>query len=196
MIKNKMLAVAVSALLTLSLASNANQPDTVPAVAPETITAVKNINMIDPNYWMNAFTAPDQPPISNEITFNAANPGAWMQWVNPGTHMATHKPFMNPASYTQFMRSRFYMEFMKPENMMAWMNPASYQVLTDPQTMNYWMNPGSYTHVADPAMYQETMNPSNYMVYLNPATYAGLMGAQTCDPQNPNKTPGWFGFGC
>jgi hypothetical protein len=62
--------------------------------------------------------------------------------------------------------------------------------------MNYWMNPASYTHMIDPAMYTETMNPANYMVYLNPATYAGLMGSTTCDQNNPNKTPAWFGYTC
>jgi len=122
--------------------------------------------------------------------------------------------FMNPANYTQFMQLGFYLEFAKPENWMAWMNLdgvdesrflpdhasyqiiASYQIMMDPQTMAHWMNPGSYMHVLDPAMYQESINPANYMVYLNPATYAGMMGSNTCDQNNPNKTPGWFGYTC
>jgi hypothetical protein len=46
-------------------------------------------------------------------------------------------------------------------------------------------------------MYQETMNPANYMIYLNPNTYlAALTGSQTCDAENPNQAPGWFGGGC
>ena len=195
--KIKLLALAATALLTISVASNANQADTQPEAAATTAAPADSVNLFDPNYWMAAFSAPmQQPTISGDVTFNAANPGGWMQWVDPRTHMPTHTTFMNPASYTQFMKPQFYMEFMKPENMMAWMNPASYQVMMDPQTMNYWMNPNTYTHVMDPAMYKETMNPANYMVYLNPATYAGLMGAQTCDQNDPGKTQTWFGNTC
>jgi len=40
------------------------------------------------------------------------------------------------------------------------------------------------------------MNPANYMIYMNPTTYAAWMGAQTCDPKDPNKTPSWFGRRC
>ena len=194
---NKLLALVASALLTISVASSANQAEGEPeAVAPAAAPA-NNSNFFDPIYWATAFTAPaQQPTISSELTFNAAHPGAWMQWVDPKTHMATHVGFMNPASYTQFMKPQFYMEFMKPENMMAWTNPASYQVIMDPQTMNYWMNPNSYMHVTDPAMYKETLNPANYMIYMNPATYAGLMGSGTCDQNNPNKTLTWFGYAC
>lgn len=195
MIKNKLLVLGAAVLLSVSLASHANQAvDAETSARPTTPAA--NVNMFDPNYWMAAFTAPDQPAISTELTFNAAHPGAWMQWIDPKTHIPTHMTFMNPKSYAQFMQPQFYMEFMKPENMMAWMNPASYQVMMDPQTMTYWMNPGSYMHMMDPAMYQETMNPANYMSYMNPATYAAWVGTQTCDPENPNKTPSWFGSSC
>jgi hypothetical protein len=195
MTRNKLLVLAAAALLSVSLTSHANQALEAEASAKQTAPAA-NVNMFDPNYWMAAFTAPGQPAISTGPTFNAAHPGAWMQWIDPKTHLPTHMTFMNPASYAQFMQPQFYMEFMKPENMMAWMNPASYQVMMDPQTMNYWMNPASYMHMTDPAMYQETMNPANYMTYMNPATYAGWMGAQSCDPENPNQTPTWFGIGC
>ncbi|MDH3631611.1 MAG: hypothetical protein OER98_10875 [Gammaproteobacteria bacterium] len=195
MTRNKLLALAAAALLSVSLVSHANQAIEAEASAKPTAPAT-NVNMFDPNYWMTAFTAPGQPAISTELKFNAATPSGWMQWIDPKTHMPTHMTFMNPTSYAQFMQPQFYMEFMKPENMMAWMNPASYQVMMDPQTMNHWMNPASYMHMMDPAMYQETMNPANYMTYLNPATYAGWMGAQTCDPENPDQTPTWFGIGC
>ena len=195
MIKNKLLALGGAVLMSASLALNANQAVEADASAAPT-TPAANVNMLDPNYWMAAFTAPDQPVVPTGLTFNAAHPGAWMRWVDPKTHLPTHMTFMNPASYAQFMQPQFYMEFTKPENMMAWMNPASYQVMMDPQTMTYWMNPGSYMHVMDPVMYQETMNPANYMTYLNPGTYAGWMGTQTCDPENPNKTPSWFGSNC
>jgi hypothetical protein len=143
-------------------------------------------------------TIPATPPaISTGLTFNAAHPSAWMNWVDPETHLPTHMTFMNPASYTQFMKPQFYMEFMKSENLAAWMNPASYQIMMDPQTMSYWMNPGSYMHMTNPAMYQATMNPANYMIYLNPSTYlAAFTGSQTCDPENPNKTSGLFGSSC
>jgi hypothetical protein len=195
MIGKKFLTLAAAALLSMSIASNANQPATLETAA--TASAPAAGNSFDPNYWMAAFTNPEIPPISDELAFNAAHPSAWMKLVAPGSHMQTHQMFANPASYTQFMQPRFFMEFTKPENLMAWMNPASYQVMLEQQTMNYWMNPASYTHMVDPAMYQETMNPANYMVYLNPNTYlAALMGSQTCDPENPNQTPGWFGRGC
>jgi hypothetical protein len=193
--KKNLLAITTAALLSLSPASNARQ--SVEAEVSETPAApAANTNLFDPNYWMAAFTGPTPPPISNELTFNAAQPSAWMNWVDPKTHIPTHMTFMNPASYTQFMRPQFYLEFMKPENMAAWMNPASYQVLMDPQTMSYWMNPASYQHVMDPAMYRETMNPANYMVYLNPNTYAKIFAAQTCDQQSGDKNTGWFGFAC
>jgi hypothetical protein len=197
MIRSKWLAIAASMLLTFSLAGYANQTHTQAEAAPGSATAAVTPNFFDPNYWMASFSAPNsQPPISNKLKFNAAHPSAWMKWVDPATHIPTHMEFMNPASYTQFMAPQFYMEFMKPENMAAWMNPASYQVMMDPQTMSYWMNPESYMHMTNPAMYQQTMNPANYMVYLNPNTYAAIMGSTTCDPENPNKTPVWFGFGC
>lgn len=196
----KLLALAASALLAVSIASNANQAISQPEAvnASATPTPTNSANMFDPNYWMAAFTAAptQQPTISGEVPFNAAHPAAWMQWIDPKTHQPVHMSFMNPASYTQFMQLGFYLEFSKPENLMAWMNPASYQVMMDPQTLTHWMNPGSYMHVLDPAMYQESMNPANYMVYLNPATYAGMMGSKTCDQNNPNKTPGWFGYTC
>jgi len=62
--------------------------------------------------------------------------------------------------------------------------------------MNYWMNPATYPHMVDPAMYQQTMNPANYMIYLDPNTYLAMMGSQTCDPENPSATQGWFGKRC
>ncbi|MCP4388554.1 MAG: hypothetical protein GY802_09670 [Gammaproteobacteria bacterium] len=197
--KIKLLALAASALLTISLVSSANQAQPQPEVAsaPQAATNTNPGNLFDPNYWIAAFNAPgEQPSISGEMTFNAAQPASWTQWVDPKTHKSMHMQFLNPASYTQFMQLQFYMEFAKPENMMSWMNPASYQVMMDPQTMTHWMNPANYMHVADPAMYTETMNPANYMIYLNPATYAGLMGSKTCDQNNPNKTPAWFGYSC
>lgn len=167
--RTKILAIGAAVLFAMSLASNANQPveSEAPAVAPA--------------------------EISTELTFNAANPNAWMKFVDPGSHMQLHQMFANPASYTQFMRPQFYMEFIKPENMMAWMNPASYQVMMDQQTVKFWMNPASYTHMMAPAMYQQTMNPANYMVYMNPNTYTALMGSQTCDPENPNNNFPLFG---
>lgn len=197
--KTRLLAIAASALLTISIASNANQAEIQPeaAAAPQTAVNLSSGNPFDPNYWMAALGAPaEQPTISGEMTFNAAHPAGWTKWIDPKTHQSMHMQFLNPASYTQFMQLGFYMEFTKPENMMAWMNPASYQVMMDPQTMTHWMNPASYMHVTNPAMYKETMNPANYMVYLNPATYAGMLGSTTCDQNNPNKTPTWFGYTC
>jgi len=193
--KNTLLAIATAALLSLSLISYANQAAEAEATL-KPASPVANANLFDPNYWMTAFTGPTPPAISSRLTFNAAQPSAWMKWVDPKTHIPTHMTFMNPASYTQFMYPQFYLEFMKPENMAAWMNPASYQVMMNPQTLSYWMNPGSYMHITDPAMYQETMNPANYMVYLNPSTYADIFAAQTCDQQTPGKTSSWFSFGC
>ncbi|MGB5329753.1 MAG: hypothetical protein WBO58_16160 [Gammaproteobacteria bacterium] len=193
--KKYLLQITTAALLSLSLASYANQA--VEAEVKVTAAApAANTNLLDPGYWMTAFTGPTPPAISNGLTFNAAQPSAWMNWIDPKTHIPTHMTFMNPASYTQFMQPQFYLEFMKPENMAAWMNPASYQVMMNPQTVSYWMNPASYQHMADPAMYRETMNPANYMVYLNPNTYAKIFAAQTCDQQSGDKTSGWFGFGC
>ncbi len=193
--KKNLLAITTAALLSFSLISYANQAVEA-EVGVEQTGPTNSTNPFDPGYWMTAFTGPTPPAISTGLTFNAAQPGAWMKWVDPETHIPTHMIFMNPASYTQFMSPQFYLEFMKPENMAAWMNPASYQVMTNPQTLSYWMNPGSYMHIADPAMYQETMNPANYMVYLNPNTYAAIFAAQTCDQQTPGKTSSWFGFGC
>ncbi len=208
MARNKLWILTTAVLLSISLISNANQ-----AVEEEAATrpaaAASSVNKLNPSYRTSSLTAPTTastvaptvpatpPMISNGLTFNAAHPSAWMNWFDPETHLPTHMTFMNPASYTQFMQPQFYMEFMKPENLAAWMNPASYQAMMNPQTMSHWMNPSSYMHVTNPAMYQAAMNPANYMVYLNPNTYlAGLAGSQTCDSDNPNKTPGWFGGGC
>jgi len=190
---NKKLAVLVTTLLlSLSAASNANQPAESAAPANDAV-----VNAFDMNTWMSAFTgSTPPPPISGELKFNAAHPRAWMAIVDPASHVQMHSMFANPASYTQFMQPQFYMEFMNPGNMMAWMNPASYQVLMDQQTMNYWMNPATYPHMVDPAMYQQTMNPANYMIYMDPNTYLAMMGSQTCDPENPNANPGWFGKRC
>ena len=180
---NKKLGVLVAAfLLSLSATSNANQP--AESAQPAAVATV------------NPFGSQTLPSISGELKFNAAHPGAWMSLVDPASHVQMHSMFANPASYTQFMQPQFYIEFMKPENMMAWVNPASYQVLMDQQTMNYWMNPATYPHMVDPAMYQQTMNPANYMIYLDPNTYLAMMGSQTCDPENPNANPGWFGKRC
>lgn len=219
-------ALAAVALLSMNIASNANQSPaseiatdvSAPAVTENTVpspavtensasapTTTENSapapaairNSIAQNNQLAALTSPQVPTISGELAFNAAHPGSWMKFIDPASHMQMHKMFANPASYTQFMQPQFYMEFVKPENLMAWMNLASYQVMLDQQTMSYWMNPTSYTHMMEPAMYQETMDPANHIIYLNPNTYlAALTGSQTCDPDNPNKTPGWFGGGC
>ena len=191
MMKNKFAVLVTVLLLSLSAVSNANQP--AESTAPATAATA---NPFDMNTWINAFTGTTPPTISGEVKFNAAHPGAWMAIVDPASHMQMHSMFANPASYTQFMQPQFYMEFAKPENMAAWMNPASYQAMMNPQTMNYWMNPETYTHMVDPAMYQQTMNPANYMIYMDPNTYLALMGSQTCDPENPNATQGWFGKRC
>ncbi len=197
MIKTKLYALAASALLTVSIASYANQAEPRAESAPAAVAPANSQNFLDPNYWMTSFTAPDAlPAISNKLTFNAAHPSSWMSWIDPKTHKSRHMEFANPASYTQFMAPQFYMEFLNPNNLMAWIDPNSYQIMMDPQTMAHWMNPASYTHMVDPAMYQETMNPANYMIYMNPATYAQLMGSQTCDQSNPNASKGWFGWGC
>ena len=196
MIGKRIFILAAAALLSMSVASNANQGFET-EVAVEPAAPVNSENTLDPSYGKASPTAPTPPAISSGLTFNAAQPSAWMSWIDPRTHIPTHTRFMNPASYTQFMQPQFYLEFMKPENMAAWMNPASYQTMMDPQTMSYWMNPGSYMHMTNPVMYRETMNPANYMIYLNPNTYlAALTGSQTCDADNPNQTPGWFGGGC
>jgi hypothetical protein len=193
--KKNLLTITTAALLSLSLAAFANQAIGAEAgVKP--VPPTTNANLFDPINWMTAFTGPTPPPISTGLIFNAAQPGAWMNWIDPKTHLSTHTTFMNPASYTQFMYPQFYLEFTKPENMAAWMNPASYQVMMNPQTLSYWMNPGSYMHIADPAMYRETMNPANYMVYMNPKTYAAIFATQTCDQQTPGQASSWFGFGC
>ncbi len=195
MIKTRLIAFLAAALLSLSLASQANQAEVEPAakLAPANPAAVPNF--FDPNYWINSFTG-TPAPVSTELTFNAAHPSSWMKMVDPRTHNQMHMQFMNPASYAQFMQPQFYMEFMKPENMMAWMDFNQYAVMWDPKTMTWWMNPGAYMHVMDPAMYTAAMNPANYMVYLNPATYAGWTGMQTCDQNNPDRSLTWFGYTC
>jgi len=109
--KIKLLALAASALLAVSIASNANQAnsqsETTSASVPATST--NSANMFDPNYWMAAFTAAptQQPTISGEVPFNAAHPAAWMHWIDPKTHQSIHMSFMNPANYTQFMQLGF-----------------------------------------------------------------------------------------
>ena len=220
MVSNKLWALMAAALLSISMVSNANQA-VEGEVADEPVAPASTVNKFNPGYGTSVLavpttestvasttlptiastvepTVPATPPaISSGLTFNAAHPSAWMNWIDPETHLPTHMTFMNPASYTQFMKPQFYMEFMKPENLAVWMNPASYQVMMDPQTISYWMNPGSYMHMTNPAMYQATMHPANYMIYLNPNTYlAAFTGSQTCDPENPNKTSGLFGSSC
>ncbi len=191
MITKKLTVLVAALLLSLSAASNANQPAESAAPASEAV-----VNPFDMNTWMSAFSGQKPPTISGELKFNAAQPSAWMAFIDPASHVQMHRMFANPASYTQFMQPQFYMEFMKPENMAAWMNPASYQVMMSQQTMNHWMNPASYTHMADPAMYQQAMNPANYMIYMDPNTYLAMLGSQTCDPENPGANPGWFGKNC
>ena len=196
--KQKLMIVFASALLAVSVASHANQANTEAAAtaAPQQAPAPA-YNFFDPSYWSAAFAAgSQQPSISGEITYNAAQPSAWMQWVDPQTHKGMHMTFANPASYMQFMRPDFYMEFMKPENMQAWMNPASFQVMMNPQTMSYWMNPANYMHAVDATMYQQTMNPANYMAYMNPAAYQQLFESANCESENGTQAPAWFGFGC
>ena len=188
MIKNNLISLIAAALLTLSAASTANETQAQPEVAaPATVP-----NIFDPNYWMGGFGA-TPAAISTDLKFNAAHPAGWMKWVDPKQHANMHMAFMNPATYAQFVQPQFYMEFMKPENMAAWMDFNQSAVMWDPQTMTHWMNPGSYMHAIDPNMYTAAMNPANYMVYMNPATYAAWTGSLTCDPNNPNKTPTWFG---
>jgi hypothetical protein len=192
----KLIVIFAAALLSASLATHANPADTEETAVPVSAPAAA-FNFFDPAYWSGAFAAQaQQPPISSEVTFNAARPSAWMQWADPSTHQQLHAAFANPATYTQFMRPDFYMEFTRPENLAAWMNPASYQVVMNPQTMYYWMQPASYLHAVDPAMYQQAMNPANYMVYLDPNTYSSLLQATSCDSENTEQTPTFFGFGC
>jgi len=191
MMIRKLAGVAAAILLSIGAAEAANE--TAHTAATNTSSFV---NPFDPNTWMTSFANLELPPISDEVTFNAAHPGAWMSLIDPASHLQMHRMFANPASYTQFMEPQFYMEFTKPENVMAWMNPSSYQVMMQQQTMNYWMNPGSYSHMVDPAMYQQTMNPANYMVYMNPKTYIALLTAQTCDTSSQGASRGWFGYGC
>ena len=195
MIRNKLLALGAAALLSLSVATQANQAETQPEANTTVEAPAVAPNFFDPNYWINSFTG-TPAPMTTRLTFNAAHPADWMKWVDPKGHTQMHMAFMNPAMYAQFMQPQFYMEFTKPENMAAWMDFNQYQVMMDPQTMNYWMNPGSYMHMMDPNMYTPAMNPANYMVYMNPATYAGWTGAQTCDQNNPNSTQTWFGYTC
>ena len=195
MIRNKLLALGAAALLTLSVATQANQAEIQPDANAAGAAPAVTPNFFDPNYWLNSFTG-TPAPMPTALTFNAAHPADWMKWVDPKSHTKMHMAFMNPATYAQFVQPQFYMEFMKPQNMAAWMDFNQYQVMMDPQTMYYWMNPGSYMHMIDPNMYTAAMNPANYMVYMNPATYAGWTGAQTCDPNNPNSTQAWFGYTC
>ena len=193
MFKTRLITFLAAVLLSLGVASQANQAETQPEAQAEAPAAVPNF--FDPNYWINSFTG-TPAPVATELTFNAAHPSAWMKWVDPKSHAKMHMDFMNPATYAQFVQPQFYMEFMKPENMAAWMDFNQYAVMWDPQTMAWWMNPGSYMHAVDPGMYTAAMNPANYMVYMNPATYAGWAGAQTCDQNNPNATQTWFGWAC
>jgi len=196
--KQKLMLVFASALLAVSVVSNANQANNAAAAAPATQQApAAAYNFFDPAYWAGTFAASgQQPAVATEITFNAAQPAAWMQWIDPQTHRQVHTTFANPASYMQFMRPDFYMQFMKPENMQAWMNPASFQVMMNPQTMSYWMNPATYMHAVDPAMYQQAMNPASYMAYMNPAVYQQVFQASTCEGENATQAPTWFGLGC
>jgi len=196
--KQKLMLTFASALLAVSVASNANQSDSETVAAPAQQQApAAGYNFFDPAAWSGFFPAgAQQPTISSEITFNAAEPRAWMQWVDPQTHNKMHMTFANPATYMQFMRPDFYMQFTKPETMQAWMNPAAFQQVMNPQTMSYWMNPASYMHAADPAMYQQAMNPANYMAYMSPASYQHLFDAATCDSKNGQKAPAWFPFAC
>ena len=192
--KQKLLAFAATALLGMSVASFANQAEEQASVEQ---APAATMNFFDPNYWMGAMGAGTQPAAApGELTYNAAHPSSWMQWIDPATHAQTHMTFTNPATYMQFMSPQFFMEFMKPENMMAWMNPASYQVMMNPQTMNYWMTPNAYMHAMDPAMYQQAMNPANYMAYANPETYSRLMQSATCGQEQGQQGQTWFGFGC
>ena len=52
----KVALLAAAALLSLSLASHANQAIDANANAPA--AAADNANLFDPNYWMAAFTPP------------------------------------------------------------------------------------------------------------------------------------------
>ena len=195
MIRSRLLALGVAALISLSAATQANQAESQPEANAVTEAPTVVPNFFDPNYWLNSFTG-TPAPMPTALTFNAAHPADWMKWIDPKSHTKMHMAFMNPAMYAQFMQPQFYMEFAKPENMAAWMDFNQYQPMMDPQTTYHWMNPGSYMHMIDPNMYTAAMNPANYMVYMNPATYAGWTGAQTCDPNNPNKTQTWYGYTC
>jgi len=74
---NKKLGVLVATLLlSLSAASNANQP--VESTAPATVATV------------NPFGSQTLPSISGELKFNAAHPGAWMSLVDPASHDQMH----------------------------------------------------------------------------------------------------------
>ncbi len=197
MFGTRLLLLLATALLALSAVSQANQAEVQPQAdaTAETPPLAVTPDFFNPNSGLDNFTGA-QAPIGAGLKFNAAHPAGWIKWVDPKSHMSMHKSFMNPATYAQFMQPRFYLEFMKPENMAAWMDFNQYQVMMAPQTMNHWMNPGSYIHVMNPDMYAAALNPANYMVYLNPATYADWTGSQTCDQNDPNRTPGWFGYSC
>ncbi len=193
MIMRYIISLAAAALLSFSIAGQANEASENAEQAPA--NNAYTFNFFDPNTWMQMGGAAPAAPVTG-LQFNAAHPADWMKIVDPKTHHAMHAMFANPATYTQFMQPQFYMEFMKPENMMAWMNPASYQVMMDPQTMTWWMNPQAYEHAFNPAMYQAAMNPANYMVYANPATYMAWAGTGTCDPKDGKQNQGWFGYSC
>jgi uncharacterized protein YijF (DUF1287 family) len=196
--KLKLLTIFASALLAVSVASNANQAATESAAEATAQQApAPAYNFFDPSYWTTAFAnGGQQTAVSGEVTFNAAHPAAWMQWADPQTHTKMHMTFANPATYMQFMNPNFYMQFMKPENMQAWMNPAAYQVMMNPQTMSYWMNPASYMHAVDPAMYQQAMNPASYMAYMNPAAYQQAFASASCEGKDGAQAQGWFPLGC
>ena len=176
MSKLKLKSLLAAALLFTGIAVQANQPEAEAQAAPEAQPMAMPANMFDPMAWMGMFGYPAQDTATPAgVTFNAAHPSSWMQWVDPRTHTAMHMQFTNPTNYQQFMQPAFSVEFMKPQNMMAWFDPASYQVMMDPQTMTYWMNPNAYMHGMNPAMYQQTMNPANYMAFMNPASYTGSL---------------------
>ena len=169
MLKQTLLTLISVALLiasTISFAAETESAETNAHSHAQTTLP----NFFDPSAWFSGFGAtPAQAP--TKVTFNAAHPSSWMQFVDPKTHNKMHMKFANPATYAQFMQPQFWMEFMKPQNMMAWMDMSQYAVMMNPQTMAYWMNPTSYQHAFDPNMYAATMNPANYMVYMNPAMY-------------------------
>ena len=82
MLKNKLTAIAASALLTLSAAAYANPAETPATEAPAAAAPVTAPNFFDPNYWVNSFTG-STAQVSTELTFNAAHPSAWMKWADP-----------------------------------------------------------------------------------------------------------------